>query len=225
MKLKVLFAGIDGSGKSSCLDALISRLEPELRVLKIGVESPCLCYRGQKEELINPKWYVRIGRLRERSIRYHVHGIFLIFNFLYKFLCAKYFAAFHKTDVVVFESDTLLHPAVYITYHFPFSKLLSASWRLRLVHLLFGSTQDVVIFYLDTDPELAVERIDRRGIEIQPHENMQDLTVLRAEFEQVLSAASARGYDILRIDTGAAGPVQAADQAEASVRERLAADS
>jgi len=220
--LKVLFAGIDGSGKTSCLHLLISRLESHYKILKIGNCDPYIFFQGEKTLLVKSSWYQKIDQLRTISLKYHFHGVFLLFNFLYKYMLSKYLETYKDTHIIMYESDTLLHPAVYITYHFPWTKKVNSRLRFRLVNGLFGSKNRFIIFYLDTDPSIATERIVKRNIDIQGHENRRDLEVLKNEFENILKEAVDSGLEIVKIDTNTRNLEAVADEMEIVLRERFA---
>lgn len=201
MKHRVLFAGIDGSGKTTCLNLLIPRMESKYSITKIGNCDPHIHYRGESKSFFRHRYYSVIERIRPLSIKYHFHSLFLIFNFTYKLLVSKYAEVSTHTDLIMYETDTLLHPAVYINYHLPFTRLISAKLKFKLLSLVFGSKNNSSIFYLDTAPEMAMERIHRRASHINAHENTRDLTKLKKYFEIVQEVAIREGYAIFRIDT------------------------
>jgi hypothetical protein len=201
MNSKVLFAGIDGSGKSSCMEAVIERLESEYNILKISNYDPCIFYKGKKTPAFKFKTYSILNYIRPISVKYKFFRIFLLINFTYKYVLSKYLEISKKSNFIIYETDLLLHPVVYITYHFPYSKLLNKTLGFKLVSLFFGSKKKSIIFYLDTKSEIAMDRIRKRGNEIDPHENLEDLENLRLEFNKVLQVALDCGYEIYRIDT------------------------
>jgi len=201
MSYKILFAGIDGSGKSTLADLLTSKLSKKYRVLKIGNRNSYILHNCEKKEVVTYKWYELIDHMRILSKKIHMYGIFLVFNISYKYIASKYMINFSRVDMIMYETDTLLHPAVYMTYHFPLTKKLSPHIRFKIVKILFGFKKNFLIFYLDIDPSIAMERIHRRDVPIQPHENCEDLEVLRNEFVNVLNAASKDGFEIIRINT------------------------
>lgn len=221
--VKLLFAGIDGSGKTSCLHLLIAKLESDYRILKIGNSDPCIFFEGKTTSAVKARWYQKIDYLRTISVKYHFHGLFLLFNFLYKYLLSKYLESYGDTDIIMYESDTLLHPSVYITYHFPWTKKLSPGLRFRIVYTLFRSKENLIIFYLDTDPSIAVDRIQKRNINIQPHENCRDLGILKREFEKIVSVASRYGLDILEINTDSRTPEEVTREMEIFLEKRFTA--
>jgi thymidylate kinase len=225
MKLKVLFSGIDGTGKTTCLDLVVDRLEADHRVLRVGGSAYFLSFQGVREPLISRKLQRRIFGIGRVADRVHLYGIYLIFNFLFKFISSRYFQFSRKADVVMLETDTLLHPAVVITYHFPWLRRLSPKWRFRTASALFGSRRNTLIVYFEADPAVSVQRILQReilsGTEVQPHENLEDLKMLEQEFEAVLRVASEAGYDVVRVDTNERSAEQVAKEVEAELRKRL----
>jgi len=204
MKHKILFAGIDGSGKSTCMDLLISRLQSRYSIMKIGNYDPYFFYKGEKKPAVKYRYYKIMDYIRPIAKKYRFYSVFLIFNFIYKFLISKYLELFKRSDMIVYDTDTLLHPAVYITYHMPFSKMIKSSLRFKICSMLFGSKRNFSIFYLDTEPEVAIKRIHRRaetGVDIHSHENIRDLKTLKKEFDNMLEVASENGFEIFKINT------------------------
>ena len=63
------------------------------------------------------------------------------------------------------------------------------------------SKKDLIIFYLNTDPHIAVERINKRDIPIEPHENERDLAEIKKEFDKIVNVALQSGLEIVKIDT------------------------
>lgn len=204
MKHKILFAGIDGSGKSTCMDLLISRLQSRYSIMKIGNYDPYLFYKGKKEPAVKYRYYKIMDHIRPIAKKYHFYSLFLVFNFTYKFLISKYLELFKKSDIIIYDTDTLLHPAVYITYHISFTKKINSALRLKICSMLFGSRRNFSIFYLDTDPEVAMKRIHKRaetGVDIHSHENIMDLRTLKSEFDSMIEVASENGFEIFKINT------------------------
>jgi adenylate kinase len=204
MKHKILFAGIDGSGKSTCMDLLISRLQSRYSIMKIGNYDPYFFHKGERKPAIKYRYYKIMDYIRPIAKKCHFYSIFLIFNFTYKFIISKYLEFFKESDIIIYDTDTLLHPAVYITYHMPFSKVIKSSLRLRICSVLFGSKRNFSIFYLDTDPEVAMKRIHKRaetGVDIHSHENIRDLKTLKKEFDSMVEVASENGFEIFKINT------------------------
>lgn len=221
MSYKILFAGIDGSGKSTLAELLTSKLSKKYRILKIGNRDSYISHHDEKKRVVTHKWYEWIDHMRILSKKMHVYGLFLVFNLSYKYIASKYMVNFSKVDIIMYETDTLLHPAVYITYHFPLTKKLSPSIRFKIAKMLFGFKRDFLVFYLDTDPSIAVERIHRRDIPIQPHENCEDLKMLRDEFVNVLNAASKGGFDIVWVNTDQKNLETVVGEVEGVVQDKL----
>jgi len=200
MKHRVLFAGIDGSGKSTSLDRLISRMENDYNIVKIVNRDGSLVVRGNRE-LVFRRFYWTLERLRPISKRYHFYSVFLVLKYLYKSLVISYVEHVKDCDLVMYEIDFLLHPAVYVTYHFPISRYLSSGTRFRVFSKLFRGKGNSTIFYLDVDPDSAMDRIRARGEETHPHENREDLATLREEFLKIIDAGRQAGFEIHAIST------------------------
>ena len=198
---KVLFAGIDGSGKTTCLNLLVAKLEERYSIIKIGNHDPYFFYQGTQRSAANNKVYKIMDWLRPVSQRFRCYGLFLVVNFTYKHLLAKYVEWFKRSDIIMYETDVLLHPVVYIRYHFPVSRWISGKLRFKIVKTLFGPGKDCSIFYLDTSPEVAMDRILSRGGDIHEHENTRDLKKLKVEFDSMLEVVRENGFDIVRVNT------------------------
>lgn len=220
MKQRVLFAGIDGSGKSSSLDRLISIFEKDYKIIKIVNSDGSLVVAGARQ-LVFKRFYRLVEWVRPRSKKYHFYSFFLALKYLYKFAVVKYVERFGKCDLMMFEIDFLLHPAVYVTYHFPWTGKISSKSRMRLFSSLYGSKGKSTILHLDIEPDEAVRRIHDRGEEVQLHENLRDLTMLRAEFGRVVAAGRSDGFYIHTISSRQSQNEVVAE-AERVLRERLA---
>jgi len=200
---KVLFSGIDGAGKTSCLNALILRLAPTHRILRIGTTGFEVYNLGNYQHRINSNRMEQVGsRVRGGPF----YGLWLICNHLYKFFFAKYFLLFEKYDLVFYETDAIINPTVYLAYHFPrLCRFFNAKLRFGLVNFFFGTSSHTMIFYLEVEPHISVERCINRDLqgdqEIEPHQNLETMEMLREEFRKVTQAAIEKGYDLLAIDT------------------------
>ncbi len=219
MMQRVLFAGIDGSGKSSSLDQLISIFQKEYKIIKVVNSDGSLIVGGERQ-LVFRRFYALVEWVRPLSKKYHFYSFFLALKYLYKFTVVKYVERFGKCDLMMFEIDFLLHPAVYVTYHFPWTAKISSKRRMRIFSRLYGSKDKSTILHLDIEPDEAVRRIHDRGEEVQVHENQRDLTELRAEFERVISAARSDGFYIHTI-SARQSQREVVAEAERVLRERL----
>jgi len=218
---KVLFAGIDGSGKTTCLNLMVSKLEDRYSIIKIGNHDPYFFYQGTRRCAVKNKLYKIINWLRPMSKRLRCYGLFLIVNFTYKYLLAKYVEWFKKSDIIMYETDVLLHPIVYIRYHFPFSRWISGTLRFKIVKTLFGQGKNCSIFYLDTLPEVAMGRILSRGRDIHEHENTRDLEKLKVEFDSILEIAQANDFNIVRINTNGRSLEEVSNEIQGILEEKL----
>jgi thymidylate kinase len=102
---------------------------------------------------------------------------------------------------MIYEADAVLHPAAYITYHFPITRHLNKKIRLAVLGILFGSRKSSVRIYLDVDPKIAVERINKRGTDGGSHENLKDLTQIKEEIDGLIDVALDSGFEIFKVDT------------------------
>lgn len=229
MTLKVLFAGVDGTGKTASLNALVPRLDAHYRVLRLGNSGYFWSHRGLDEPLIGPRVLAQIDRARELANRFHLYGVFLVGVFLFKFLVAKYFERFRDVDLVMHESDPLIHPTVFVGYHFPWLRRTSLQWRFRTLSRLIGSPRKTLILFLEADVSVSLARVERRTAEggppLDPHENFEDLTALKADFDETVRSAEREGYSVLRVDTSTKSVDEVASQIDSAIRDRLSGRS
>lgn len=217
---KLFFAGIDGSGKSNCSDLLILRLESKYSVLKIINRDASVVFNGNRYIVFN-RCHKLLGEIRSISRKYRLYGVFLILKSIYFLLVSKYIERYKKTDLVIYEIDKLLHPSVYVTYHFPLTRLINRKWRFRIAKMLFGSKKNFSIFYLDTDPEVAMQRICKRGTDVQAHENIQDLVKLKQEFDNMIEIALKEGVEIFKIKTNDKNLEEVADEVQSIIENSI----
>jgi thymidylate kinase len=223
-RLRVYFAGIDGSGKSSCLDGLIARLSPPIRILRIGTSGLTLLGNGEAQHLTDSD---RMKALRKKVLGTAFHGLWLIYSFTYKLVASKYYSRTLDYEVAMLETDMLVNPSAYLSLHFPtLCRILSPASRFRLLHTFFGSRRDTVILHLDVDPAVGEARCRAReeatGHELEPHENITDLTLLRNQLAEITQAARDKGYHLIVIDTNKLTTEQVVDAAEIAIRHRMA---
>jgi broad-specificity NMP kinase len=212
VKRKILFAGIDGTGKSTCLELLISKLDWNYRILRIGYSRHYICFRGDRVKALKHDLQSGMESLERASKKYHFYPLFLMLNFLVKYSITKYLEIFKRCDIIVYETDTLLHPAVHIAFHFPWSRSISERTRFRISSALFGAKSSLLIAFLDADPEIAMARIRKRAIPIDAHENPKDLAVLRSEFQKIVAVAAGRGLKVVSINTDNKSPEGVVDE-------------
>jgi thymidylate kinase len=206
MKRKILFAGIDGSGKSTSLEMLVSKLQGNYRILKISYNTGFIHYRNELIDVFQSKMATRLETLRPLFKRWHCYGLFLIFNFFYKRARMFYLELRQPCDFVLYDTDTLVRPAVHMTLHVPFLRLVSQRVRLRVTSPLFGRTRNSVIFFLDAEPATAMDRIAKRAKPIEAHETLETLAVLRGEFHKVVQAAEQIGLSVVTVSTDQKSP-------------------
>jgi thymidylate kinase len=218
---KILFAGIDGSGKSTCLDFLIDKLDRQYRIVKIGPSGPFLYCNGTKKKMFDNFLYSPAGFAAAFYENRYSRGVFIAFRFLCNLIVAQYLKFRPEADLIMHESDTLLHPAVYITYYVSWAKRLSAGARFSLVHRIFGPRKNFVIFYLAADADTAMERIKRRDTTFHRHENVHDLKILKTELDAVVNVALEKGVEIVKIDTNGRSQESVCEEIAGIVEQRL----
>jgi thymidylate kinase len=196
---KLFFSGIDGAGKTACADLLTARLASKYRIVRTGSHDFYLYFNGRKSLVAKRRLFEKSESLRTRMG--HLYGIFLMVNFIYKAIKVCQIKLFTKPDLLVYEVDAVLHPAAYITYHLPITRHITRRLRLGILGILFGSRNSSVRIYLNVDPKIAMERINKRGSDGGSHENLKDLTQIKSELDGLVKLAVKDGFDILTIDT------------------------
>ena len=221
MALRVLLTGSEGSGKTSCIAALLPPLAADFRVLITDPEEPALWSGERCEPLLGPRWTRMHRRLRAGSKKMGLQTLFLIPNFLLRFLLARTFEATRRPEVSLYDADLLIHPVVYARYHFPFIRLLGPEIFLRVQRCLLGRAAPILIFHVHRPAAEAAARIEDRD---DPNHSSvkRDLSRLAGEFRSVLSAARRIGYEVIRVDTAGRSPKQVALIVEQAIRIRLA---
>ena len=201
MTYKLFLSGIDGAGKTACADLLTAKLASKYRVVRTGSHDFYLYFNGRKSLVAKRRLFEKSESLRTRMG--HLYGIFLMVNFIYKAVKIYQIKLFTKPDLLVYEVDAVLHPAAYITYHLPITRYLSRKLRVGVLAILFGSKRSSVRVYLDVDPRTAMERINKRGTDGGSHENLKDLTQIKAEIDCLIDVAVDSGFEIFRVNTNA----------------------
>jgi len=142
---KIFFAGIDGSGKSSCLDLLVSWLESRYCILKEVDPDPSTVFKGERYFFLN-KYYRLLEYIKPRTSKYHFRGFYLILRFLYILMVSRYLESYKKSDLVIYGNDIELHPSVYIKYNFPFTGYINKWLKFKIFNLLLGSKRNFFHF-------------------------------------------------------------------------------
>jgi thymidylate kinase len=220
MTYKLFFSGIDGAGKTACVDLLTIRLASKYRVVRTGSRDFYLYFKGRKCLVAKRRLFKKSELLRAR-LGHHFYGAFLILNFLYKTITVTKVKLFTKPDLMIYEVDAVLHPAAYITYHLPFTRYLSRRLRLAIVGFFSASKKASMRIYLDVDPEIAMERISKRGSDGGSHENLRDLTQIRSELDSLVNLAVNSGFNIMRINTNFKAVEDVAREIELMVDRKL----
>lgn len=77
-----------------------------------------------------------------------------------------------------------------------YGKGKAASLIKKIVKVASASPRPDEIYLMETEPKVAMERIERRGKPIQRHENEKDLTRLQKEYEKVVERLAKNGVKI-----------------------------
>lgn len=218
---KIFFAGISGSGKSKCIELLISRINSKNSNLEPNYSGAIERINVGRSSFIFAACSNFLKRRKSLAIKCHFFGIYQIIKFVTKYLEIKYLELLKKGDFIIYETDFILHPSAYITYTFPLSKKISSSLRFRIFSMFFRTEKKYMIFYLDTDPKVAMERIRKRETEPQAHENIKDLKELKHELDNLLEIGTKNGLRIYKIKTDEKNEEEVADEVQKVLEKTL----
>jgi thymidylate kinase len=112
-----------------------------------------------------------------------------------------------------------------MSYHFPFLQRLSGSRQLRILAKLTGAKKNSLRVYLDVDPEIAMERINKRGTDGGRHENLADLTRLKNKFDELIELIGASGVSVCKIKTNDKTVSEVADEVERMIERKISDES
>jgi thymidylate kinase len=218
---EIFLTGIDGSGKSAALDSLISRLDGRYRILSNGDEL-YVHFKGQKNRASKWGLHTVIDRLKGRPRYFPLRGLLSLLSFAARCFEAAYLKRYGNIDLLLYETDTVLHPAAFSAFHFPWIRRIDRGVRLKILQALFGPPKNSLTFYLDTDFHTANDRIVRRSKAPDPHENVRDLEILKREFDDVVRIASVKDTRIIRINTNNRSIDAVVNEMETALKEKLA---
>lgn len=191
----IAFLGIDGSGKSKCIDTLAHRLRQAYSVISLSWERSEYYYRGayaiQNEYLIPP--FCKAHAI-SRGVAYAERQF-------ENPLTAE--GSRQRIAIYLQDRDTVIDPAIMWGHYIPGMKKLPLNVRISLIKLLPGTRLSDRYIFLDTQPEVAMERIRQRNptAKLASHESEETLRSLRGEYLQVVSYFQKNQYDPLVIDT------------------------
>ncbi|MCZ6783271.1 MAG: hypothetical protein O7G30_08180 [Proteobacteria bacterium] len=222
MGIRVFLAGTEGSGKTSCIAALLPGLAADHVVLTTDPEAPELWSDGRPRQLLGPRWTRTHRAVRAAFRRVGLHTLFLVPNFGLRLALARALEAAHQPDVSLYDADLLIHPVAYARYHFAPARWLPARHWLRAAGWLAGDRRRTLIFFLARPPSEAAARIAGRD---DPRDASldRDLGRLERELDEVVEAARGCGYEIVRLDAAGRAPAEIARSIDAVVRRHLGA--
>jgi len=201
MAYKVSVTGIDGCGKSTAISKVVDELASQYLIAKIGrptyISGPEVpksreyLFTGLNKgiEGVNTFASNLENRLGVASVN--------IFNvFLWSLINKRVFSKYNP-EITIYGRDRIIDSAVYSTCYFPFTRKWSSDLRLKIAQAISRAKFSDTIIYMDVDPKVAVERIEKRIEEEkkseinrkkgwQMHENLRDLTNLKHYFAEAL---------------------------------------
>ena len=197
---EIFVTGIDGSGKTAARNSLISRLDDRYKILS-NEDELYIHFKGNKERVLNSRFRKIISLLKSLQNNYPLRGLLSLLNFTSWCLESNYLKRCADVDLILYETDRVLHPAAFSAFYFPWIRRFNRSTRFKIFHALFGPRKNSVTFYLDTDSRTASDRIERRSTPRDSHENATDLEILKREFDEMVRIASTTRLQIVSIET------------------------
>ena len=93
MALRILFAGTEGTGKTSCIEALAPTLAASHRILIPDPVAPTLLFQDERRALLGPAWGHAHRGIRRAAQCIRLYPLFLITNFALRVLMSRGFEA------------------------------------------------------------------------------------------------------------------------------------
>lgn len=207
--LYIAVIGIDGSGKSSCYEKLLNSISKDKIVAGIGDK---VFVSDKKGKLITPRNIFRIKlksglsfllKKTKDKLTYEISKLteLVVRSKIQNTISKKY-----RPEIIITDGSALINMLGWGRYyhpkHFnetdyldflqyltgkkkmPISSLLKNIPELVLINRVYAAKLQVpdIIFFLKTNPEIAVERILQRGEKIQMHERKNFLRKLQEAY-------------------------------------------
>ena len=220
--VEVFIAGIDGCGKSTLRGVLATRLERKYRVLVRRGDKYCLLHQGSTRELPDLKIVSRVDQFKKKREGSALKPLLLPLSFFSHWLQLRSIKRCADPDVIIHETDRVLHPLAYGALHFSFFGIIPRCYRVAIMSWLFAPSGAYCTYYLGVEPSAALERITKRGVPLQAHENLRDLALIKAEFAHLIPIAMRSGMDVVSIDTNCKSIACVRDEILGDVADRRA---
>ena len=216
--VRVSITGMDGSGKSSAYRAFVESVPADLTVVRIS--RFCSVIENGEERIVGRRVSEALDNVHEWADSTKSRGLITAANTAWvlnswrrqeRKLTERY-----KPDLVLGLRDPYIDPIAYASYYNEgVLGARSIEERTRLLHRIHGAPISEGTIFLDVDPDIAVERINKRLAEeaasprtmerakwVHLHENAADLTGIRAEYNTTLDHFAANhGVDVTVINT------------------------
>ncbi|HEY9702677.1 MAG TPA: hypothetical protein V6C58_09540 [Allocoleopsis sp.] len=198
MTYKISVTGIDGSGKSTSVAKVAEKLSKHHTVGKVG-RPAYVCGPEIQKKYVCSNLNKTIDAIHNFSDNIEskllVAGVSAVSRFAITYIENN--ISQYNPEVTIYSRDKIIDPAVYSTFYFPFTKKWPVNLRINIAKNIQISRICSTIVYLDIDPRLAVERIEKR-IEQEKkhssdrnkwkhmHENVEELSSLRNYYFEAL---------------------------------------
>jgi len=196
--LRVSITGIDGVGKTSAIHALLTHFAPtDVAVRYLPVDTEKKDVFSWIDGILEKIWLFS----EKRGWKFILSLLYPIATLLYKPSCLLRFSFGREPRILINHRDPIIDSSVYVDFYWGcIVKILRLSQSAKIKwakQIILEDLPDIVIL-LETDPEIALARIEtrikeRKLEELQSpksvkhfHETKKTLRELQAAFKEVL---------------------------------------
>jgi len=210
--------GMDGSGKSSAYGAFVETIPKNLTVVRVG--RFCSVIRSGEEKIIGKNiskvldsFHTWTQDTKKKRIVAFANAMWVLYSWRFQ---EKKLTKEFRPDLVLALRDPYIDPIVYAAYYIPsFFGSRSIEEQMRILKGLHGAPINNTVVFLDVEPDVAVERINKRLLDeansretveraerLHLHENQIGLVGIRKIYDNVLDHFQTHhGVDVIRVDT------------------------
>lgn len=231
--LRISITGVDGSGKTSAIDAVASELGGRERISRIF--RPAYSIVEGEKRFHFQRLLRLVDRLHSTADEKADQRLVMATNAFHVLLQGRVIEPTIRKQIkptlVMGARDFHIDPAVYAIFYSPSLRRKSMKDRLKRLQRITGQEYRDVIFFLTVPPEIAIERIEQRiqtdtQSEEKPHgkwrhmhEQPEHLMLLQNEYYSALDIVSRQSprTKIIEIDTSAYSQQQVAQSISSDI--------